>query len=397
MDERDARFLESIFRRYYYDHASEIPVPDSIARREFGYQKFGMSDGGGPGGGGMIRHLQILDAGQMRVLFVRNAPSDVYYSNAYYSFPTMDMAEKDWQGADLIFDIDAKDLALPCREKHVLEACTDCCRVAVSGGDGGGDNHTCGACGGASGLRRRSLPCEKCVDASKEQVRLLREVLCDDLGVPPEEITVYFSGNEGFHLHVLHGAFRDMDARARTDLVDYITLRGLIPETMGMRKGNPDKGGFPDLDEAGWRGRFARAAFGSKTRRAKTITELLSAPAGEGYARFQDMMKGAVSKAGVRIDPHVTMDVHRVFRMPGTLNSKSGMVKAPCADVAEFDPYVDAVVLDGTERVEVVADCPVRFRLNGMNIGPYRNEEAELPGYAAAYMMCKGLAKKKTG
>ena len=36
------------------------------------------------------------------------------------TFPNLSMNEKDWKEADLIFDIDAKDLNLPCREHHTV-------------------------------------------------------------------------------------------------------------------------------------------------------------------------------------------------------------------------------------------------------------------------------------
>ena len=207
---------------------------------------------------------------------------------------------------------------------------------------------------------------------------------------------MYFSGNEGFHLHVTHPPFRSLGARERSDLADYITLKGLVPETMGMRKRQPDKGGFADLGERGWRGRFAKAAFRSKSRRASEITRLVKTASDGGYAEFQKVMEETILKIGIRIDAGVTMDVHRVFRMPGSLNSKSGMQKAPCADIRTFDPYKEAVVLtdpDGRGATTVVADCPIKFRLGGRGFGPYRAEKVELPAYAAAYMICKGLAK----
>ena len=45
-------------------------------------------------------------------MLMTNLPCDVFCSNGYYSFPNLPMAEKDWKEADLIFDIDAKDLNL---------------------------------------------------------------------------------------------------------------------------------------------------------------------------------------------------------------------------------------------------------------------------------------------
>lgn len=400
MNERDIRFLESAFKKYYYDHISEIPVPDDILHREFGYQKLGVK--------GMIRHIQMKDAGQMRVMFMQAVPSDAYCSNSYYSFPNLDMREKDWRGADLVFDIDAKDLDLPCRRAHVLAVCETCGRSWMErerdeekeedgkGEERGGPRRECDSCGQAGRVRPKSLPCKKCIAAAKKQVALLNRILRDELGVGPDHMSTYFSGNEGFHVHVSDPKFRGLDARARADLAGYVMLSGLIPEALGVHKTSGlDRAELPDLGQKGWRGRFAKAAFGSKAKRAETISEMSKASSGAAYARFEGMIRDVSGDVGARIDAQVTGDVHRIFRMPYTINSKSGMLKMACTgDADSFDPYVDAVVLDADETVSVECGCPVRFDLGRKRFGPYKaGESAELPVYAAAYAICKGFGR----
>ena len=69
----------------------------------------------------MTRHISIKDDKELHLMLMQNIPSDVYCSNAYYTyFQILPMNEKDWKEADLIFDIDAKDLNLPCREGHIM-------------------------------------------------------------------------------------------------------------------------------------------------------------------------------------------------------------------------------------------------------------------------------------
>ena len=109
------------------------------------------------------------------------------------------------------------------------------------------------------------------------------------------------------------------------------------------------------------------------------------------YALFQKKLDTLKDEIGVRIDPNVTVDIHRIFRLPGSLNSKSGLAKILVNDIEKFEPYTQACFID-SDRVEVVANCPVQFLLKGKKFGPYDNETLYVPKFAAVYMICKGVA-----
>ncbi|MGB9004034.1 MAG: DNA primase, partial [Nitrosotalea sp.] len=117
MLEKDIPLVENAIKEYYFNHFDLVSIPPKLTQREFGYQKIN---------GGMIRHIAIKDNKDLHLLLMKETPSDVYCSNAYYSFPNLPMSEKDWKGADLIFDIDAKDLALSCRNDHSVFKCSSC-------------------------------------------------------------------------------------------------------------------------------------------------------------------------------------------------------------------------------------------------------------------------------
>ena len=370
MQQNDIKFLEDIFKRYYFDHFDLIHTPDRIPEREFGFQKFSS---------GMIRHISLKDGKDLHLLLIKKIPSDVYCSCACYSFPSLSMREKDLKDADLIFDIDAKDLNLDCRKSHTVSVCHDCSGVSAG--------NCCTACN-STRLESMSLPCRDCIAASKIQVRNLAAILTQDLGVDPKDIHVYFSGNEGFHVHVYNSQFQDVGSRERSELVDYLTLTGSIPETFGMKKNKTKRNMLPDFNDRGWKGRFAREVYGSKSRQSKTISGLLEG----GYSSFQHTMTDVAGKIGIRVDPGVTMDIHRIFRLPGSLNSKSGLAKVLCRDLDSFNPYVEASFLS-EQTIEVDASCPIMFRLNNRKFGPYQDDTVTVPAYAAAYMICKKLAK----
>ena len=370
MQPNDIKFVEESFKQYYFEHFDLIKAPNHTSEREFGYQKFNS---------GMIRHLSVKDDKALHLLFMQNVPSDVYCSNARYSFPNSPMNEKDWKEADLIFDIDAKDLDLSCRRSHTISICTECKNVSSN-------SDQCLKCN-SSKIEKKSLPCKNCIDSSKIEVSKLSNILINDLAISKEDIHVYFSGNEGFHVYVYNSQFQQIGSRERSELVDYIMFKGIIPETFGMKKIKPNKSLFPNLDENGWRGRFAKEIFGSKSKRPKKILELLA----NGYSSFQQTLDDASSKIGVKIDPNVTMDIHRIFRLPGSINSKSGLTKLYCKDLTKFEPYTEASFLSDNS-VEIFANCPIEFRLKNKKFGPFVNEKVTVPVFAAVYMICKKLA-----
>ena len=371
MQEADLQFLEESFKNFYFNHFDLITVPKRTSEREFGYQKFNS---------GMTRHISIKDDKELHLMLMQNIPSDVYCSNAYYTFPNLPMNEKDWKEADLIFDIDAKDLNLSCRENHTVSICNDCNGVSKT-------SIQCTKCNSTK-LEKKSLPCKNCIDASKTEVSKLIEVLIDDLAVTQENIQVYFSGNEGFHVYIYDSQFQKIGSRERSELTDYISFRGTIPETFGMKKFKPNRSSFPDFDEKGWRRRFSKQVFGSKSKRSKIISELIS----NGYSSFQKTLDDVSNSIGVKIDSNVTMDIHRIFRLPGSINSKSGLTKIQCNDLTKFDPYVEASFLSD-DTVEVVANFPIQFSLKNKKFGPYSNEKVTVPIFAAVYMICKKLAR----
>ncbi|MGI0077606.1 MAG: DNA primase small subunit domain-containing protein, partial [Nitrosopumilaceae archaeon] len=258
MLEQDLQFVEATFKKYYFDHFDLLLIPERSSEREFGYQKFN---------GGMNRHISIKSNEELRLMLITNIPSDVYCSNAYYSFPNLPMSEKDWKGADLIFDIDAKDLNLDCRQEHICIKCISCNGVSAL-------QSICPSCKSTK-IEIKSLTCKNCINGAKEEVVKLYTILEEDLDIKKEKIQTYFSGNEGFHVHVTNSPYQQLGSRERNELVDYIMFRGAMPETFGMKKSNPKRSSFAENDEKGWRGRASKHIFGSKSNRSKTISEII--------------------------------------------------------------------------------------------------------------------------
>ena len=370
MLENDLKFLEETFKQYYFDHFDLIHVPDRSKEREYGYKKFNS---------GMIRHISLKTDKDLHLMLMTNLPSDVFCSNGYYSFPNLPMAEKDWKEADLIFDIDAKDLNLSCRKDHTCMKCVSCAEISLV-------QDTCPKCK-SNKLDLVSLPCQNCISGVKKEVLNLVKILTSDLQIDDKNIRISFSGNEGFHVYVTNSSYNQLGSNERRDLIDYVKFQNAIPERFGFPKNKPSRSSFPDLGDSGWSGRVAKDLFGSKSKRSKTITKVIS----DGRVAYQQRLEEMKNSIGVKIDSNVTSDIHRIFRLEGSLNSKSGLVKLVCEDIEKFNPYTEACLIDD-KPVEISVNLPIKFRLKNTDFGPYANEKISVPRYAAVYMICKGIA-----
>ena len=94
-------FLQEKFREYY--SSADIMLPPRFTAREWGFLNWG--------GGVMNRHVRFSTINEIKAYLEKTAPAHSYHSVAYYSDPgSKTMIEKKWQGADLIFDLDADHL-----------------------------------------------------------------------------------------------------------------------------------------------------------------------------------------------------------------------------------------------------------------------------------------------
>ena len=376
--------IKQAFREYYFKKEKAIEQPEKIEQREFGYAHFGQI--------GMVRHLSFKSMKELDAMLIKEMPSDVYCSNAYYQFPTQPMQEKHWQAADLIFDIDGKDLDMSCVPSHSYPRCINCAQVSQPDPDKQHkEDYSCPSCNGKE-AEYILIPCSKCIDGSKKEVKRLIKFLTGDFGIAQSDIHVYFSGNNGFHVRISDNTFVTLDSQARSDMVSYLTGRGLMAESIGVRKAKEENQAFIKFPRAGigygWRGRIADKLKIDTTSliKLKHIVEQKG-----GYANFKREIEWMAIEMGVRVDPQVTTDVHRIFRMPGTLNSKSGLAKIRCSNLESFDPFREACVL-GSTKVSVKVKTEVKLKLNGESFN-ISEESAELPAYAAIYLICKGLAE----
>lgn len=385
-------FLKNSFREYYENVTMELP--DRFGRREFAFVRFG--------GKGMIRHLSFPRKSRLLDYLQQQSPAHVYYSSAYYQKPDAPtMQEKEWMGAELIFDLDSDHLPHADRLSYM-----------------------------------ESLDLVK-----KEFKKLVEEFLLGDFGFGERDLDLYFSGGRGYHCHVKDPVVFDLDSNERRELVDYITGQD-FQDSIVFREQVTGKKQYgrqsfasgktlkmPSPAEAGWKGRISRGIidlvdeiknsedpvgkleeYGVKKSDAERLIQDLSE---ERVKRIRNglldqsklirrfflnraLRKTAVSLGAGETDEPVTCDVKRLIRLPSSLHGKTGLKveKVTVDGLKDFDPLRDAVVF---------GDDPVTIRMHqsytiSMNNEEFRLSEGEqdVPLFVAVFVLGRKIAEIKT-
>lgn len=359
MNDKTLSFLKKAYREYYFRKSDSIGFPEEIPSREFGYIPFG---------GGMVRHLSFKSAGDAAAEILRQSPSSVYCSNARYESPTLPMESKGWLGAELIFDVDATDIPTPCKKSHDFWYCEKCHASGRLPKPA-----SCPKCKGQTADFHGT--CSVCLEASKEHTLRVVDFLVKDFGVSTKDIVAYFSGNRGYHLQVYDERFEQLDQQGRAEIAEYVMGSSLPPSVSIAATLRRRPGGSPS-EAYGWMRRiwtYAQTRSGSTGAQPKLVTE-------------------AVSLQRAMIDASVTTDIHRVFRLAGTLHGNTGMAKMHVNSFSTFDPEKDPVVINSEKTSVDVAFYP-KFIMKGQTFGPFKAETASLPAYAAVPILTRGFGE----
>jgi len=401
MEIKEEQFILGLFRSYYSKCEAESLAPPKIARREFGLGSWVKKI--------ESRHLSFATPADLKSYLLRNTPFYISFSSAYYEFPDRrPMPRKNWQAADLIFDLDADELDLSCL---------------------------------SSGEHAKGWVCDKCLSTVRDEtLKLIEEFLVPDFGFSKSELNVNFSGNRGYHVHVRKDSVMQLTGWARKEIADYIAGTGLNPDsifTYGKEHVETETGRTkmfeslkgPRPDSPGWQGRIARRFIqlvkegkleqaGIESALAKKITKnsesILEGISLGNWDRIKGLtlpQKTALAQkiiqsaavniegfgaSGGEVDAGVTFDVSKLIRLPGSIHGETGLAakKLPANDLAKFDPMKDAVIF-GNSPVVVKCSSVPKFHIANQEFGPFENQEATLPECAAVYLICKKRATLK--
>lgn len=322
-------------RELYYKgewKAEMIPefILKELEKREFGFDHTGE--------GPSDRKNVFADVRDLEDYIKATSPYAVYTSVALYREP----AEMEgWLGAELVFDIDAKDLPLRrCMDRH------------------------------PSGQ-----VCPICLEDAKELAKDTLVVLKEDFGF--ENVHVVYSGR-GYHIRVLDEWALRLDSKARERILAYISAA----EELDYRR--DIKSNLIMLSSGYYR--VFRLRFGYFIKRitqnhltnfglnAKQVQDVLNSVekiyrefvinAKSPVVAFPSSLKRPPRKderrSGLMIllnasstfskayfDGRVTVDIKRILRLPSSLHSKVGLVATYIGGdekkLERFDPFRDAV------------------------------------------------------
>ncbi|MDY6932049.1 MAG: DNA primase catalytic subunit PriS [Halobacteriota archaeon] len=392
MNEQSKIFVGSRFREYYQD--ARLIMPQDLSKREWGFIFFNRSYPKVT----MQRHMNFSSDRVLRDFLTRGqgmaAPAHVYHSTALYSYPgARTMNEKEWLGADLIFDLDADHL------RGVVES--------------------------YSGM----------LEMVKSETMKLIDFLLNDFGFDTSEMEVVFSGGRGYHIHISDPRVRTLKSNERREIIDYMRGTGLdydsflIEESVKGETGEKNRRtrSLRILSDSGW----AKKVHDSLIELLESISKLEDKGAFEELARRgiidrkmgrklinlsrkelkEDVRKGFVGfkgfprtfwesiidimklEIGGESDEPVTSDIKRLIRLPTSLHGGSSLLVKPIEidEMDEFNPLVDAVVFgEDPIEVEVTRECEISIK--DINES-FEEGKVELPEYAALFIICRGMGE----
>jgi len=371
-------FIKQRFTDYYKN--ARISSPSSIKEREFAFIFF---DDQYPTDIRMKRHIGFLSGEEMQEYVKSLVPAHAYYSTAYYRMPQAPtMSEKEWLGADLIFDLDAD---------HIMRGSYE----------------------------------EMLTRIKQETVKLL-DVLDQELGIDMRTVKLVFSGGRGYHVHVQELALRDFEPAERRELVDYVCGIGISPFLL-LHDWIPGRRGWHDR----FRQLLIRYLTNLNAKHPKDVTNELAGLRKVGSVmagRFTEMIPGLITalqthpssipfrdqtvrtvfqaltsehdsplvayikEAAVQADEPVTTDTRRLIRLPGSLHAKSGFKVVPMdvKEIHDFDPLIDAVVFSEREVI-IESERDYSFSLLGSQYD-IKKGRLKVPEAVGVFLCCRGMA-----
>ncbi len=354
--DKTEEFVKNKFKEYY--KTQFITIPD-INKREVGIGSWNKKI--------EMRHLSFNTDGDLNNFLKKDAPFYISYSSAYYLYPEMrPMVKKEWEGADLIFDLDAD------KTDNLIND----------------------------------------LDEVKDRTtHLIEDFLLTDFGFSKKDLHINFSGSNGYHIHIRKEQIRNLNRKERREIVEYINGTGLNLDS--IVKKTADKRFFgPTPEDHGYRGRFARFVINNPDRyhprKIKDLTYLSNWKNAVSKGNWTMIMKFIKKQKieedllnlGVNlsqdVDVNVTIDLARLLRIPNTLHAGSSLSAIKIDNLNSFEPLKDAIAFSKKEienKIEIIKDTPEIEFDNLTYPALKKGEILKTKENYALFLLCKRYAK----
>jgi DNA primase small subunit len=417
----DNTYLKRLFQAFYRETKSNIPIVTSFEQREFGFIPWDKQI--------MIRHMAFRNQEDLTKYLIENGPKHVYSSGTLYLQPdNSDMNKKEYQGCDLIIDIDVDHFYTPCKDDHDQWYCKEC------GTNGMGMISKCPKCKSLK-LKTLSWICGECLEVAKKEIsKLIYHFLIPDFGIKKSDMKIAFSGHRGYHLKIENKAIRTLSSESRREFVNYVTGENISFEILGLREVGLNIYGLMK-NNIGWSQKIVAKIqtilknysdiklehlllkFGLKRNvvtsflnSKEDFNEILSENRSLwiipnfGMATWKTFLNGIVHEIGAEIDEPVTVDIHRLIRYPGSLHGATGfkVQEIGINELENFNPLnesnkkIDPVIFKSKnfDKIGIIEQIVPPTEISGEKYGPFKKGDiVELPHHIAVFLLCKGVAK----
>ncbi|HOW29214.1 MAG TPA: DNA primase small subunit domain-containing protein [archaeon] len=414
-------YLRDLFKNYYRNNPVTSPI--AIETREVGIGEYGKKISS--------RHLSFRDISGLNKYLVEKTPFFVSYSVGYYKFPDRrPMENKELFGADIVYEFDADDFDLPCKNEHDVWFCKAC------GEFGNGHKDICPKCQGKTEITE--WVCDKCLGHAKNETLRLMDFLETDFNLDPKSFVVSFSGSKGYHLRVTDKSIIPLSKSSRLQMMNYIQgksldiemlgfdlkkMRGPIGENWFQKKFiekmqqiiynltkewlmknlgyNVNKSNKIMLQKETIKNKWDIKVYEDTDINKNRPKRIIWAPTGEKNLVdfWQDLFEFVKQDVTTfRIDPMSSSDIYKIMRMPNTIHGGTGFLSNTIKtreDLERFEPLSDSIIFreDKTKKVEITRPIN-KFRLIDQEFGPYNiGEKIDLPEAVSVYLLLKGVAK----
>ena len=358
----NARFLLKAFRKYY--RANTPILPDRFTRREFGFMFFDRTY--------VQRHMSFGSPQELHRFMLGQVPSHSYYSTSYYrkpDAPTMD--EKEWMGAELIFDLDADHLegaAQMTYAEMLLQIRSEMINL-VDSFLGTHERRELVDYITGTGLNIDWVfPYNRVATSKVVTGTGVRTNVAKDRLIPPADAG-------GWKLRMRNGLMDVVndfcDSEVKAIKREYPSIKGSGNATILKAQEELNK---------------SRGVLFQKNTMAmlsKSTQDIL----------VKVMKEDVAYRLSGEVDEPVTADIKRLIRLPGSVHGKSGLRVTPItrSELTDFDPLQMAVPEEySDDPVKITMRRPADLDMKGERFS--LEGETEVPEFAAVFLIGRKMA-----